>query len=88
MRLISSKILMRNFLIEFGEHLAFFFFELITLSALHYYHKKQVDVIIMEVGLGGLLDATNVLNYDLSLITNIGFDHMKQLGNTLESISP
>ncbi|MFA5471622.1 MAG: folylpolyglutamate synthase/dihydrofolate synthase family protein [Acholeplasmataceae bacterium] len=74
-----------KFLIEFGEHLAFF--ELITLSALHYYHKKQVDVIIMEVGLGGLLDATNVLNYDLSLITNIGFDHMKQLGNTLESIS-
>ena len=41
----------------------------------------------MEVGLGGLLDATNVLNYDLSLITNIGFDHMKQLGNTLESIA-
>ena len=70
---------------SFGENLAFF--ELITLIALNYYKKQNVDVIIMEVGLGGLLDATNVLNYDLSLITNIGFDHMKQLGNTLESIA-
>ncbi|MCD4827162.1 MAG: bifunctional folylpolyglutamate synthase/dihydrofolate synthase [Acholeplasmataceae bacterium] len=70
---------------SYQEHLAFF--ELLTLMALNYYSKKQVDVIIMEVGLGGLLDATNVINYDLSLITNIGFDHMKQLGNTLESIA-
>jgi dihydrofolate synthase/folylpolyglutamate synthase len=69
----------------YGEHLAFF--ELLTLMALHYYHKQNVDVIIMEVGLGGLLDATNILDYDVSLITNIGFDHMKQLGNTLESIA-
>jgi dihydrofolate synthase/folylpolyglutamate synthase len=52
-----------------------------------YFKHKEVDVMIMEVGLGGLLDATNVLNYDLSLITSIGFDHMKQLGNTLESIA-
>lgn len=70
---------------SYGEHLAFF--ELLTLMTLNYYSKKKVDVIIMEVGLGGLLDATNIINYDLSLITNIGFDHMKQLGNTLESIA-
>lgn len=69
----------------YGQHLAFF--ELLTLMALRYYHKQEVDVMIMEVGLGGLLDATNVIDYDLSLITNIGFDHMKQLGNTLESIA-
>ncbi|AUD64494.1 hypothetical protein BK011_01935 [Tenericutes bacterium MZ-XQ] len=75
----------QEFTKSFGENLAFF--ELITLIALNYYKKQKVDVIIMEVGLGGLLDATNVLNYDLSLITNIGFDHMKQLGNTLESIA-
>jgi dihydrofolate synthase/folylpolyglutamate synthase len=75
----------QEFTNSFGENLAFF--ELITLIALNYYKKQNVDVIIMEVGLGGLLDATNVLNYDLSLITNIGFDHMKQLGNTLESIA-
>lgn len=73
------------FLKAYGEHLAFF--ELLTLMALNYYQKLEVDVIIMEVGLGGLLDATNVINYDVSLITNIGFDHMKQLGNTLESIA-
>ncbi|BCR36057.1 bifunctional folylpolyglutamate synthase/dihydrofolate synthase [Mariniplasma anaerobium] len=74
-----------TFLKAYGEHLAFF--ELLTLMALSYYHKTKVDVIIMEVGLGGLLDATNVINCDVSLITNIGFDHMKQLGNTLESIA-
>ncbi len=63
------------------------FFELITLMSLIYFNMKQVDVLIMEVGLGGLLDATNILNYDLSIITSIGFDHMKQLGSSLESIA-
>mgnify|MGYP002478314599 CR=1 FL=1 len=69
----------------FGEPLAFF--ELLTLMSFLYFKKENVDYMVMEVGLGGLLDATNVLNYDLSLITSIGFDHMKQLGNTLESIA-
>ena len=69
----------------FGEFLSFF--ELLTLMSMLYFSNKKVDVIIMEVGLGGLLDATNVMDYNLSLITSIGFDHMKQLGNTLESIS-
>lgn len=69
----------------YGETLSFF--ELITLMSLIHFEKEKVDVMIMEVGLGGLLDATNILNYDLSIITSIGFDHMKQLGNTLESIA-
>lgn len=69
----------------YGETLSFF--ELITLMSLIHFEKKKVDIMIMEVGLGGLLDATNILNYDLSIITSIGFDHMKQLGNTLESIA-
>ncbi|MBE0700480.1 MAG: glycoside hydrolase family 127 protein, partial [Acholeplasmataceae bacterium] len=73
------------FLKTFGETLSFF--ELLTLMSMRYFEMKQVDVIVMEVGLGGLLDATNVLNYDLSLICSIGFDHMRQLGNTLESIA-
>ncbi|MFP4177184.1 MAG: bifunctional folylpolyglutamate synthase/dihydrofolate synthase [Acholeplasmataceae bacterium] len=68
-----------------GETLAFF--ELVTLMALIYFKERKVDLIVMEVGLGGLLDATNVLNYDLSLITNIGFDHMKQLGSTRPEIA-
>lgn len=63
------------------------FFELLTLMSFIYFDEKKVDVMVMEVGLGGLLDATNILNYDVSLITSIGFDHMKQLGNTLESIA-
>jgi dihydrofolate synthase / folylpolyglutamate synthase len=69
----------------FGEFLSFF--ELLTLMSLLYFSNKKVDVMVMEVGLGGLLDATNVIDYNLSLICSIGFDHMKQLGNTLESIS-
>jgi dihydrofolate synthase/folylpolyglutamate synthase len=63
------------------------FFELLTLTSLIYFVKSKVDVIVMEVGIGGLLDATNILNYDVSVITSIGMDHMKQLGNTLESIA-
>ncbi len=70
---------------DYGESLSFF--ELLTLMSLIYFDQKKVDVIVIEVGIGGLLDATNILNYDLSLITSIGFDHMKQLGNTLESIA-
>jgi dihydrofolate synthase/folylpolyglutamate synthase len=69
----------------YGEFLSFF--ELLTLMSMLYFKKQAVDVMVMEVGLGGLLDATNVLNYNLSLVTSIGFDHMKQLGNTLESIA-
>ncbi|MCR3906910.1 MAG: bifunctional folylpolyglutamate synthase/dihydrofolate synthase [Tenericutes bacterium] len=69
----------------FGENLSFF--ELITLMSFLYFKNKNVDVMVIEVGLGGLLDSTNVLYYDASLITSIGFDHMKQLGNTKESIA-
>lgn len=70
---------------HYGENLSFF--ELITLMSFLFFKKENVDVMVIEVGLGGLYDATNILNYDLSLITSIGYDHMKQLGNTLESIS-
>lgn len=70
---------------SFGETLSFF--ELLTLMALKYFHDEEVEAIVMEVGIGGLLDATNILDYDVSAITNIGYDHMKQLGNTLESIA-
>ncbi len=74
-----------SFAKTYGEPLSFF--ELLTLMSMLYFKHQEVDVMIMEVGLGGLLDATNILNYDLSLIVSIGFDHMKQLGNTLESIA-
>lgn len=82
-----------NFIYKFNLDLnnneGFFlsFFEMITLISLIYFYENKCDVIIMEVGIGGLLDATNIINYDVSIITNIGFDHMKQLGNDLESIA-
>ena len=55
--------------------------------ALMYYKDRNIDILVMEAGLGGLLDATNFLDKDLAIITNIGYDHMAQLGNTLEEIS-
>lgn len=63
------------------------FFELTLLMALLYYKDRNIDILVMEAGLGGLLDATNFLDTNLSIITNIGFDHMAQLGNTLEEIA-
>lgn len=63
------------------------FFELTFLIALLYFEEKKIDVAIIECGLGGRLDATNVLSTDIQVITNIGFDHTQQLGNTLEEIA-
>lgn len=63
------------------------FFEILTLMAFLYYRDQKVDFAVIEVGIGGLLDATNVIVPEVACITNISFDHMKQLGNTLESIA-
>ena len=70
---------------EYNDHLPFF--ELTLLMALMWFSDRNIDIAIIECGLGGLLDSTNFLDYDLALITNIGFDHIQQLGNTLESIA-
>jgi dihydrofolate synthase/folylpolyglutamate synthase len=69
------------------EHDQISFFELVTLIGFMYFNDQQVDIAIIEVGLGGLLDATNVITPIVSVITNIGWDHMNVLGNTLESIA-
>lgn len=63
------------------------FFETITGMAFDWFRKQQVDVAVVEVGLGGRLDCTNVLTPILSVITNIGFDHTEFLGNTLAQIA-
>ena len=63
------------------------FFELTTALALLYFKEQQVDVAVIEVGLGGRLDCTNIITPILSLITNISFDHTQFLGNTLEQIA-
>lgn len=63
------------------------FFEWSVGLAFDHFRKEQVDIAIIEVGMGGRLDSTNVIKPELSIITNIGFDHMQYLGDTLMSIS-
>ncbi|MCX6254742.1 MAG: bifunctional folylpolyglutamate synthase/dihydrofolate synthase [Bacteroidia bacterium] len=63
------------------------FFEMTVAMAFEYFAKSKVDVAVIEVGLGGRLDSTNVIKPVLSIITNIGHDHMDLLGNTLEKIA-
>ena len=63
------------------------FFELTTALAFLYFAEKEVDVAIVEVGLGGRLDCTNVIRPELSIITNVSFDHVSILGDTLEKIA-
>lgn len=63
------------------------FFELTTAMAFRYFADEKVDVAIIEVGLGGRLDCTNIIRPDLCVITNISFDHVQFLGNTLAKIA-
>ena len=63
------------------------FFEMTVAMAFDYFASARVDIAIIEVGLGGRLDATNIIKPEVSLITNIGFDHMDLLGNTLAQIA-
>ena len=63
------------------------FFEAVTAMALGYFKEQGVEVVVWETGLGGKLDATNVVTPLVSVITNIGFDHMQYLGQTLQEIA-
>lgn len=63
------------------------FFELLTLSAMVAFAQAEIDVAVFEVGLGGRLDSTNVISPLVSVITEIGLDHTKQLGDTIEEIA-
>src|SRR5664279_1443406 len=63
------------------------FFELTVSMAFDYFRTCQVDVAVIEVGLGGRLDSTNIITPEVSVITNISFDHMGLLGNTLPKIA-
>lgn len=72
---------------EFFEPLYPSFFELVTAMAFRYFAEKHVDIAVVEVGLGGRLDCTNIISPVLSVITNISFDHTGFLGDTLEKIA-
>ena len=63
------------------------YFEASTLLAFKYFADEKVDIAILEVGLGGRWDATNVVEPEISVITNVSYDHMHMLGNTLEKIA-
>ena len=63
------------------------FFEITTAMAFSYFSYRKVDVAVIECGLGGRLDSTNIISPLASVITNIGFDHMQYLGNSLEEIA-
>lgn len=72
---------------DFFEPLHPSFFELTTALAFKYFEEQKVDIAIVEVGLGGRLDCTNIISPILSIITNISFDHTQFLGNTLAKIA-
>ena len=63
------------------------FFEFTVALTFHYFSNQKVDIAIIETGLGGRLDSTNIINPELSIITNIGFDHTNLLGNTIQKIA-
>ncbi len=63
------------------------FFEMTVGMAFSYFEKEKVDIAIVEVGLGGRLDSTNIIEPEVSLITNIGYDHVEMLGDTIEKIA-
>lgn len=69
------------------NQIALTYFEFITLSALYMFKQEKLDLIILEVGLGGRLDATNIVDPDVSVITNIAIDHIEFLGTTRDMIA-
>jgi dihydrofolate synthase/folylpolyglutamate synthase len=91
---INGKPVDRKFVTQFiATHRDYFetrhlsFFEMTVGMAFDYFAKKKVDIAIIEVGLGGRLDSTNIVMPEVSLITNIGLDHTDILGETLEEIA-
>ena len=72
---------------ETFDHLDMSFFEITTLMALDWFAKQEVDYVVLETGLGGRLDSTNIVTPVLSVITNIGLDHCDMLGETLPEIA-
>lgn len=91
---INGTWVSESFVIDFVErtktlsqHILPSFFELTVAMAFDYFAQQKVDVAVIETGLGGRLDSTNIITPVLSVITNIGYDHMNLLGNTLEEIA-
>ena len=91
---INGKDISKEEVVDFVKrHRSFFeehqlsFFEMTVGLAFDYFRNEEVDIAVIEVGLGGRLDSTNIVTPEVSVITNIGFDHTQFLGNTYESIA-
>ena len=76
---------MEKTLVQTHDQLSFF--ELLTLIAFLYFREQEVDLVLLEVGIGGLLDTTNVVTGEIAVITSIGLDHQETLGDSLEAIA-
>lgn len=91
---IDGKKVSEEFVIDFTnkiktqiEKLEPSFFEITVAMAFDFFAQEKVDIAIIETGMGGRLDSTNIITPEISVITNIGFDHMQFLGDTLEKIA-
>ncbi|MFK5983484.1 MAG: folylpolyglutamate synthase/dihydrofolate synthase family protein [Flavobacteriaceae bacterium] len=91
---INGEMISEEFVVDFiAEHRSFFeenqlsFFEMTVGLAFDYFRKEKIDIAIIEVGLGGRLDSTNVITPEVSVITNIGLDHTRFLGETMKEIA-
>lgn len=91
---INGKVVSKQYVTSFiNKNKSFFqenslsFFEMTVGMAFEYFSKQKVDIAVIEVGLGGRLDSTNIITPEVSVITNIGLDHTQFLGTTLEAIA-
>ena len=91
---INGKMIEKDFItdfikdnIDFLNDNSFSFFEMTVGLAFEYFNKNSIDIAVIEVGMGGRLDSTNIISPQVSVITNISFDHTKFLGNTIEEIA-
>ena len=91
---INGKMISKDFVsdfilknMDFFNQNSFSFFEMTVGMAFEYFKKNSVDIAIIETGMGGRLDSTNIISPELSVITNVSMDHVKFLGNTIEDIA-
>ncbi len=91
---INGVIIEKDFIVDFiNENINFFndnnfsFFEMTVGLAFEYFKMKSVDIAVIETGMGGRLDSTNIISPELSVITNVSIDHVKFLGNTIADIA-
>jgi len=91
---INGEMVSKDFIVDFTERIKVVseeiepsFFEITVAMAFEYFAEQKIDVAIIETGLGGRFDSTNIVTPELSVITNIGWDHMNILGDSLEKIA-